>query len=429
MSKHPVINGELLSRYIADIAQIGATPSGGVNRIAYSPADLHARECIEILMRDMGMSVRRDPAGNTIARLEGRVDSLPAIAIGSHTDSVPEGGHYDGVLGVATGLAIVHALRSADYRLYHPLELINFAAEEGALAGGTFGSRAMAGISVQTSLKDASFNGTSVADHILACGMDPERISDARRHPSSLAAFYELHIEQGPELEKTQIPIGIVTAIAGIRRYSVTVKGKADHAGTAPMESREDALVSAAQFILIVNRAATEVGIRATVGTLRIQQPAANVVPGQVEMSLESRAQNETGLQAFEEAIEAWINAHTKVEIKMINTGAKKAIPASSLLLSNLEKTCRAFNLPFYTLPSWAGHDAGQMANLCDMAMIFVPSKGGVSHNPEEYTSAVHCTQGADVLLKSIIDIDTVLHEKEIQIMHADSLLNSGGCS
>ncbi|HEY0274500.1 MAG TPA: M20/M25/M40 family metallo-hydrolase, partial [Paenirhodobacter sp.] len=200
VTARPVIDGDWLMAEIAAIAAIGATAQGGVERIAYGEADLLARDHVEHRMRALGMQVARDAAGNSVGRLPGLQADLAAIATGSHTDSVPDGGHYDGVLGVTAGLAAIEAMVRAGYRPRHPVEVINFAAEEGALAGGTFGSRAMAGISVEKSLADTSFDGTPVSAHLRRAGIDPATVANARRAPGTLAAFFELHIEQGGEL-------------------------------------------------------------------------------------------------------------------------------------------------------------------------------------------------------------------------------------
>ncbi|MHC4800479.1 MAG: hydantoinase/carbamoylase family amidase, partial [Planctomycetota bacterium] len=243
----PVLHGEQLLRDLETLAQIGADPGGGLNRIAYNPADQEARAWVEAQMHAVGMTVRTDAAGNSIGLYPGNDPNLPSIAFGSHTDTVPNGGRFDGALGVLAALACVRALYEAGVHLRHPVEVINFVAEEATMSGGTLGSRAMAGFPDVTNIvSQPAWDGLPVADHLHTAGLDPATITQARRPKDSLAAYLELHIEQGGALEAAQVPIGVVEGIVGIRRYAVTFHGYTNHAGTTPMIGRQDALVMAA---------------------------------------------------------------------------------------------------------------------------------------------------------------------------------------
>lgn len=293
------------ARLLADLdalAQIGRAADGALNRIAYGPADQAGRAWVAEQMRALGMRVRADAAGNTIGLYPGAAD-LPPIALGSHTDTVPNGGNYDGALGVVAALACARALHAAGARLRHPLEVINFAAEEATMAGGTTGSQAMAGLFNPAIVEQAAWDGRPVREHLRAAGLDPDAVGEARRAPGSLAAYLELHIEQGDVLTAASVPIGIVEGFVGIRRYAVTFQGYANHAGTTPMHRRQDALVAAAPFVTAVRDLAVAYGIVATIGTLTVHPGAPNVIPGRVELIVETRGLDAAVLDQAEAAL------------------------------------------------------------------------------------------------------------------------------
>src|SRR5262245_59033746 len=224
MIQSPVLDSQRMLADFAALAQIGRGPDGALNRVAYSPADRAGRAWVADQMRELGLSVRADAAGNTIGIYAGSADLLP-IALGSHTDSVPDGGAYDGALGIVAALACVRALHTDGMQPRHPVELINFAAEEATMAGGTTGSQAMAGLFNPAILDKAAWDGRPVREHLVAAGLDPATFTSARRAPGSLAAYLELHIEQGDQLTTAGLPIGIVEGFVGIRRYAVTFQG------------------------------------------------------------------------------------------------------------------------------------------------------------------------------------------------------------
>jgi len=356
-------------------------------------------------MRDLGLQVTTDPAGNSICRYWGEAPGLSPIAVGSHTDTVLQGGRYDGALGVAAAMACVRALVHAGLRLRHPVEVLNFAAEE-ATMGGTLGSRAMAGLLEADQLDRPAWDGVPVAQHLEAAGLDPMRVSKARRDGGSLACFLELHIEQGGVLDKAGVPVGIVEGIVGIRRYSFAVQGLANHAGTTRMAERQDALVMAAPFILAVRDAAVAHNIVGTVGTLQVEPGFPSVIPGRVELGMETRGLDEASLDRAEKDLS---QAATAIGGSFGVLSSKAPAHSDPLLVETLVCTCEEMGTPYRLMPSGAGHDAMCIAHIAPQAMLFVPSRGGISHSPEEYTEPEHCVMGARVLLEALLRIDSLL--------------------
>lgn len=291
----PQIDGEQLLVDLERLAAFGRRAGGGIDRPAYSEADQAARAWVASRLSELGLDVRRDAAGNTIARLAGADPELPAIAIGSHTDTVPNGGMFDGALGVTAGIAVARALREAGVRLRHPLEVINFASEE-AVVATTLGSRAMAGRFDAAELDQPAWDGRPVRMHLSEAGLDPARVLEARRQPGELCCYFELHPEQGRELERIGADIGVVTGIVAVRRYLVSFRGRAGHAGTTAMIDRHDALVAAAPLVGEVRKTAMDYGIVGTVGSLQVKPGVANVIPEWVELTLELRSLDQTKL-------------------------------------------------------------------------------------------------------------------------------------
>jgi N-carbamoyl-L-amino-acid hydrolase len=400
-----------LMRDLEELGQIGLSPRGGLMRVAFSEADVQGRAWVASTMREL-MEVRTDQAGNTIGRYEGSEPDLKPIALGSHTDTVPDGGKYDGALGVLAAIACVRALSTSGVQLRHPVEVINFASEEAAVAGGTFGSRAMAGMFDPSILQQTTPDGRLIADIVRGAGIDPDHIVEARRPNGDLAAYLELHPEQGGRLEEAEIPIGVVDGIVAIRRYIATFHGYANHAGTTPMEQRHDALVAAAPFILAVRSTAIVQRIVGTVGTVRVEPGASNVIPGKVELSVEIRGMDTGVLDAAEEELRRLAYASgadfERISSKgsTVTGSAKAAVPSDPWLVEQIEAACRDVDLPFVRMSSGAGHDAMCMEAITREAMLFVPSRGGVSHSPDEYTSPEHCAAGARVLLATLLRID-----------------------
>lgn len=400
------IDGRQLLLDLTALAEFGRTAAGAVTRIAYSEADMQARDWLDARFADHGMSLRRDTAGNSIAVLPGDDPALRPIVVGSHTDSVPEGGRYDGALGVIAALECVRALRSARSRLRHPLAVINFAAEEATMGGATFGSRALAGQLDPSVIERLAVDGEKVSSHLTNAGLDPDRVIEAACSRDTFAAYLELHIEQGPVLDEANVPIGIVEGMSGIRRYEVTFDGAANHAGTTPMARRRDALVMAAPFVVAVRDVADSLGIVGTVGDLRVHPGAPNVIPGRVDADVELRSTEDRLLVRAEAELRQSAGA-SGAEIRRLS--AKAPVRFDAGIIERLERVCRDKGLKHQRLWSGAGHDAGLLASITAAAMIFVPSRHGISHSIDEFTKDEDCLSGADVLLNTIIDLDSCL--------------------
>lgn len=397
------LDGEKLLADLDHLAGIGSDPRGGVSRVAYSPADVEARAWVIDTMAGLGMQVRRDEALNVMGRYPGREASLKPIALGSHTDTVPNGGRYDGALGVVAALACVRSLHEAGVHLRHPVEVIDFAAEEATLGGGTLGSLAMTGRLQRGALMSAAWDGRPAAVHIRDAGLDPMSLGRAVRPKRCLAAYLELHIEQGGTLDAEGIPIGVVEGIVGIRRYLATFLGTANHAGTTPMPARRDALVMAAPFILGVRDAAVAAGLVGTVGAVRVEPGASNVIPGRVELEAEIRGLDEEALDRVEHQLSS-LAEYQGGQLK--GTSAKAPVRSDSALVASVEAACTYLGLPYRRLPSGAGHDAMVIGEFTPQAMVFVPSRGGISHSPQEFTEPGRCLDGGRVLLRALLEVD-----------------------
>lgn len=405
MANLPFLDGEQLLEDLETLGQIGRTAEGGLLRIAFNADDWAGRRWVAEQLRTLGLTVTTDAAGNTRARYAGR-EELPAIAIGSHTDTVPNGGLYDGALGVLAGLACVRALQGAGLRLRHPVEIINFVAEEATMAGGTLGSHAMVGSLDPQVIDQPAWDGQLVRTHLQGAGLDPARLGEAQSATDAYAAFLELHVEQGGRLEDEGIQIGIVEGIVGIRRYLVTYTGYANHAGTTTMDRRQDALVMAAPLIGQVREVAVRHGIVGTIGKVDVTPGAPNVIPGKVVLHLEIRGLDEAILDAAERELDAYALLQGG---NFTRVSTKAAVQADERLLDAFTAAATELGLSYRRLPSGAGHDAMNMATLCPMAMLFVPSQNGVSHSPDEYTAPQDCINGAQVLLRALLQIDELL--------------------
>lgn len=402
------VSAERMAKRIEALSRFGANPEGGVSRVAFSEADIAGREYIKTLMREAGLEVRVDTAGNVIGRREGSELGLPVIMFGSHIDSVPGGGNYDGDVGVIAAIEVAEVLEDNGVSTRHPLEIVSFTDEE----GGLIGSVAMAIGLEEHHLDDVSHSGLTVREGIRAVGGDPERLDDARREPGELAAFIELHIEQGAILDESDTDIGVVEGIVGIHWWDVLIEGFANHAGTTPMDRRRDAMVSAAELTLEINRIATSTPGRqvATVGRISAEPGAPNVIPGRVVMSLEIRdLSTDKIMQVFEavEAAAAQIAEKRDTPIRFEPTGvASTPAPTDERMRRIIAAAADGLDLSYKVMPSGAGHDAQDMTHIAPTGMIFVPSKDGISHSPKEFTSREDMANGARVLLETVLAID-----------------------
>ena len=393
---------------IRELSKFGANPEGGVSRVAFSDADVEGRNYIRSLMEKAGLKVRVDTAGNIIGHREGRDPKLPVILFGSHADSVPHGGNYDGALGVLGALECIEILNEQDFVTAHPLEVIVFSDEEGGLTG----SHAAVGELSQQALQIKSHSGKTIEEGIRFIGGHPDSLQSAKRNPSEILAYLELHIEQGGILEAEKINIGVVEGIVGINVWDVTVLGFANHAGTTPMNQRKDALLAAARLVESVNHIAKSISGRqvATVGTIQAEPGAPNVIPGKVVMSLEIRDLERSKIDlVFEKVRESAekiaADTGTTISFAALDVTAVPA-PTDPRLRKIIQEAATGLGLTTKLMPSGAGHDAQDIARIAPIGMIFVPSAGGISHSPKEFTTASDMANGASVLTQAILKLD-----------------------
>ena len=404
------VNGTRLNAHLAELAKFGANPQGGVSRVAYSDADLQGRAYVMELMRAAKLDPRVDLAGNIIGRRAGRDAQRKPILFGSHIDSVPEGGNYDGPVGSLAAIEVAQTLLERRVVTRHPLEVTIWQNEE----GGLMGSRAVSGQLEPRDLVLKSSSGKTVAEGFAALGGDVARLAEVRRSRGDIAAYLELHIEQGGTLDREHVDIGIVEGIVGIGRWEVTVTGVSNHAGTTAMADRHDALLAAAQFVQAVNRVVRATPGRqvGTVGRIQAFPGAPNVVPGRVTLTLELRDLDAAVIARVHDAIVA---EGARIGQETGTTFAYEADPphvpaiADDRVRAVIARSAKALGLSTRSLPSGAGHDAQSMALLGPMGMIFVPSVGGISHAPKEFTKPQDVTNGANVLLQTLLTLDAEL--------------------
>lgn len=405
----PSADPERIGARITALSRFGANEDGGIDRVAYSTADLAARAWVMAELEKMALSnIRIDSGGNIRALRPGSDAARKPIMFGSHIDSVLGGGNYDGQAGVVASLEVMNLLNTANITTRHPMEIIVFANEEGGLVG----SLALTGALKEDALDVVSDSGLTIRAGVAAIGGDPQNPKRDALKPGDLRAFIELHIEQGAVLDKTDIDIGVVEGIVGIEWWDIVVTGTANHAGTTPMDQRNDALLAAAEMVLAVNHTARARKGRhvATVGRIKALPGAPNVIPGRVEFSLEIRDLEEAKIYAIYDDITAKLNeiaaAHqVELAIQQINVASHPALtdPAIRRVIAQAAKD---LGLSHKLMPSGAGHDAQDMARIAPTGMIFVPSKNGVSHSPDEFTETTDLAKGADVLLHSLLALD-----------------------
>lgn len=402
----PRVDGARLNQHLAELSAVGATPDGTM-RVAYSDADIAGRRYAMDLMRSAGLSPRIDTAGNILARREGTEPGLPAILIGSHIDSVTNGGNYDGDVGSMAAIEVAHTLTDRNLRTRHPLEVVIFQNEE----GGTVGSKLMSSGLEPEEFDRVMRSGISVRDGIPRLGGDRSRVSEARRSRGDLLCFLELHIEQGGILDAAGIDIGVVEGIVGLRWFEVTFTGFANHAGTTPMDQRQDAMLAAAHFTVGVNKAIrAEPGRQvATVGRLVVSPGTTNIVPGSVTLTIDLRDLSVETLTRFTgrfEELGRQIARDTGTTFAMKATSTNEPALTDPRLQRHIAATAERLGLTHRTMPSGAGHDAQEIARIAPMGMIFVPSVGGVSHSPKELTRPADVANGANVLLRTVLTVD-----------------------
>ncbi|MBI3653237.1 MAG: Zn-dependent hydrolase [Acidobacteria bacterium] len=401
------VNGLRLNTHLQELSAFGSNPQGGVSRLAFSAADLQGRQYAMKLMREAQLEVSIDRAGNLIGRRAGGDTRLPPLALGSHIDSVPEGGNYDGDVGALGAIEVAQTLAETHTTLRHALEVIIFQDEE----GGTSGSHALVAGLTDAQLKLTTNSGKTVRDGIKFIGGDPDKLSQALRQRGDLAAYMELHIEQGGILYGEKIDIGVVEGIVGIHQWEVTITGFANHAGTTPMNQRRDAMLAAAKFIVAVNRIVTSTAGRqvGTVGKLQAQPGAYNVIPGKVVLGLELRDLATAKIQSLFQTIQAeaeQIAKESGTTFSFQQTFTNLPAPTDLRLRKVIDATAQQLGFTTKTLPSGAGHDAQEIAAIAPVGMIFIPSVDGISHSPREFSRPEDITNGANVLLHALMKLD-----------------------
>lgn len=375
---------------------------GRLTRRFATTAMRDANAAVADWMRAAGMTVRQDAIGNLIGRYEAEQSSAKTLLLGSHLDSVIDAGRYDGPLGVLVALACVQQLFAAGRRLPFAIELYGFVEEEGVRYPSYLGSRAAAGTLDQAALELADADGITLAEAIRSFGGDPGHLIEARRQGEGLLGYVEVHIEQGPVLEARNVPVGVVSAIAGQSRFAVSFAGVAGHAGTVPMELRRDALCAAAEFVLAAEALARDTpGLVATVGQIDAQPGASNVIPGYAALSLDVRHQDDA---LRERAISRLrgraddIASARQVALGWQAGQQSRALACDPALAGLLGRAIESLGHPLLALPSGAGHDGVAISTLTPIAMLFVRCKGGISHNPAESVTVEDVSVAIDVL-------------------------------
>ncbi|GKV54464.1 Zn-dependent hydrolase [Sporosarcina sp. NCCP-2222] len=404
-----LINETRLWKTINDLASITIENQPWTRR-SFTAKYNEGREWLKNQMKDIGLEVEVDEASNVTGRLIGTEPNLPPIVIGSHTDTVPDGGRFDGIAGVLAGLEIVRALTENNISIRHTIEIVDFTAEEPSEYGlSTVGSRAWTGNLSEEMLAYTNSDGQSLSEAITYAGGDPAHIKQCKRENGSIALYLELHIEQGPVLLRRNAKIGVVTGIVGIQRYKVIVDGLPNHSGTTPMEMRNDALTAASEMILALENVANkeyEQPVVGTVGVIHNFPNASNVVPGKVEFAVEIRSISDGVIDAVgTEFLSQVKNIASKRDMKVITENVSRSAPivVSNEIKQLLTKSCSSITNKVIELPSGAGHDANQMSLLGPVGMIFIPCKDGRSHCPEEWAEKEDLYLGTKVLLNAVL--------------------------
>jgi N-carbamoyl-L-amino-acid hydrolase len=401
------VNGDRVNAHLTALAEFGKNPQGGVSRVAYGDADRAARTVVMDWMRAAKLEPKVDFAGNIIGRRPGTDASLKPIVFGSHIDSVPEGGNYDGDVGSMSAIEVAQTLAEHNISTRHPLEVAIWQNEE----GGLYGSRALSGQLVGSELKNISSSGKTIEQGISLLGGDPTKLDQVKRRKGDIAAYFELHIEQGGILDANKIDIGVVEGIVGIKQWEVTITGFANHAGTTPMDQRHDALLAASRFVEMVNRVVRSIPGRqvGTVGRIQAFPGAPNVIPGKVVCTLELRDLDDAKVDSMYAQIQTEakkIGAENGTQFAYSELHVNAAAPSDPRMRAIIADAAKGLGLSTRAMPSGAGHDAQAMALLGPMGMIFVPSVGGISHSPKEFSRPKDIVNGANVLLRTVLAAD-----------------------
>lgn len=399
----------LMSR-INSLAKFNETPGCGVTRYSYSTLDKQARAYIREICEEISLNVYVDQIGNIRARYQGMDDSLAPVWIGSHIDSVRNGGKYDGIVGVISALEVLNVFFEHNIRPVRPVELVIFAEEEGSNFGTTMlGSKALVGKCSKDYLKKLKNEGGETAYEVIkGFGLQPDEVEKCRLNPSDVYAMVEMHIEQGAVLDKEGLTIGVVQAIAGMCTYRIIIHGSSDHAGSTPMDMRRDPMTAAAKLICdieeYVKRNVYHTTV-ATIGEIECQPNKPNVIPQKVQFSVDIRDVHQDGMErviSFIREKGKKIEAETGVVIEIAEVGKSKCIQLSQRIAGIIEEVTVEKGYPYKCMNSGAVHDAAMITEVTDVGMIFVPSVDGRSHTVEEYTEAGDIKKGADILLETV---------------------------
>ena len=405
-----MVDGGRLWNRLSELAKIGKHEEGGVARLSFTTEERAAKDLVASYMQEAGLAVREDAAGNLFGRREGTEPEAPAILIGSHVDSVLNGGDFDGPLGVLGGIEVLQTMDEEGVASERPVEVVAFTDEEGArFSLGMIGSRALTGTLSQEDLLHEDRDGVSIAGAMRNAGLEPARVGEAARPADTLAAYLELHIEQGKVLEGEDLPVGVVTGIAGPVWLRLSFAGEAGHAGTTPMGTRRDALAAAAEVVGVIEEEASATGSTVgTVGQIGAGPGGINIIPGRAGISLD--------LRDIDEAVRDRVEGRTReragevcnrrgIDLSFEDLQRLPPAPCSEEIRAAITAACEGEGIRSYPLPSGAGHDGMHVAELCPMGMIFVRSRDGISHNPKEWSSQEDCEAGCKVLYLTVLDL------------------------
>ena len=406
------VSKDRLINDLTELGKIGAKEGQGRTRLVLTPEDFEGRKFLISRMKQAGLRTRIDEVGNIVGARGDPKNNRPILAFGSHIDTVPNAGILDGCYGVISALEVIRTLDDNSIVTTHPLEVISFSNEEGVRYPMMIGSKVATGVmdlNKAYELKDGT--GMTYRQALESGGLKGNSLVPALRMPGEIKSWVELHIEQGPVLDSEGLKIGVVDAIVGLVQLLVTIEGRAGHAGTTPMNARRDPLLGAAEVILQVNRIGKEVSNRSvgTVGYLDVRPGALNVIPGRVEMGIDFRDISEERIDQGITKVKAAIDQICK-KLGLEYTIAERARlvpqPMSKKVMDSIELAAKELNVTYKIMPSGAGHDTQNMARICETGMIFVPSRNGISHAPDEWTDPEDLALGADVLLRTVLELD-----------------------
>lgn len=394
------INIDRLKENLLRVGEIGRTEGQGITRLAFSSEYEKAADVLKKLMRSANLEIYEDSVGNIFGKRLGERPELPTIMMGSHLDTVRNGGLFDGALGVIAALECMIVLNKNNYKTNHSIEMAVFNAEEGSEMGGTFGSRAMLGL--------IDLEGDTLNKRLSNYNLSIEDLEKSVRNKEQIKAYLEMHIEQGADLYNKELSVGIVEGIVGITRYNVIANGDSNHAGTTPMKLRKDALTGAAKLILKIENIAKEIGepFVATVGTIKLSPGAVNVIPGQVEFVVELRDLQKKRIKKAVKRIKKQSKSIADIDFNFELIVDKNPVMLNNNIIKIIKKISENQNINYQVMASGAGHDAQAFANEIPTGLLFVPSKEGKSHCPEEWTEWKDIEIGADLLLNTVINLD-----------------------